>query len=275
MKTNITAVMKAHNRIPTLILRRRMPQTCLANLPVTVSGMLTLNRYQTIFSLVLLGIYVLYAGCYSSQLMPRLPPAGCAIIENTANRSLEAGLSFPTAVTDTMQTASKSTSQGAEDTLPTPPLGTLNATAGTALHLPAVLPPAPPLRTTDAAANTTLHLLAVLPPTPPFLGTSDAAAGTVPQLPVVPPHGEITDDSYRAAFFDGGITILRTIDELLPLCHRFNGYVTFQGALVCPETITVLRASWTNTRASWRLLELPLLSRGVLPSMPLAWCFTG
>ncbi|CAL2229471.1 unnamed protein product [Prunus armeniaca] len=33
------------------------------------------------------------------------------------------------------------------------------------------------------------------------------------------------------AFFD---------DELLPLCHRFNGYATFRGALVYPETVAAL-----------------------------------
>ncbi|CAL2271819.1 unnamed protein product [Prunus armeniaca] len=34
------------------------------------------------------------------------------------------------------------------------------------------------------------------------------------------------EDSFMAfkAFFDGGVTILRSIDELLPLCHRFNGF---------------------------------------------------
>ncbi|CAL2230298.1 unnamed protein product [Prunus armeniaca] len=33
----------------------------------------------------------------------------------------------------------------------------------------------------------------------------------------------------------------KSIDELLLLCHRFNGYVTFQGALVYPKTVVVLR----------------------------------
>ncbi|CAL8169051.1 unnamed protein product [Prunus armeniaca] len=42
-------------------------------------------------------------------------------------------------------------------------------------------------------------------------------------------------------FFDDGVTILRSIDELLPLCHRFNGYVTFQGALVYSETVEALK----------------------------------
>ncbi|CAL8089891.1 unnamed protein product [Prunus armeniaca] len=33
----------------------------------------------------------------------------------------------------------------------------------------------------------------------------------------------------------------KSINELLLLCHRFNGYVTFQGALVYPKTVVVLR----------------------------------
>ncbi|KAI5343318.1 hypothetical protein L3X38_011194 [Prunus dulcis] len=42
-------------------------------------------------------------------------------------------------------------------------------------------------------------------------------------------------------FFDGGAKILRPIDELLPLCHKFDGYAPFQGAFVYPETVGVLR----------------------------------
>lgn len=42
------------------------------------------------------------------------------------------------------------------------------------------------------------------------------------------------------AFFDGGVKILRSIDELLPLFHRFDDYVTFRGAFLYPETIEVL-----------------------------------
>ncbi|CAL2237136.1 unnamed protein product [Prunus armeniaca] len=43
------------------------------------------------------------------------------------------------------------------------------------------------------------------------------------------------------AFFDSGVKILRSIDELLSLCHNFDGYATFEGAFVYPETIGVLR----------------------------------
>ncbi|CAL2255362.1 unnamed protein product [Prunus armeniaca] len=42
------------------------------------------------------------------------------------------------------------------------------------------------------------------------------------------------------AFFDGGVQVLRSVDELLPLCDRFNGYATFQGALVYPEMVAAL-----------------------------------
>ncbi|PQM32685.1 hypothetical protein Pyn_30634 [Prunus yedoensis var. nudiflora] len=51
------------------------------------------------------------------------------------------------------------------------------------------------------------------------------------------------ENSFTAfkAFFDGGIKILRSINKLLPLYYRFNGYATFQGAFVYPETIGALR----------------------------------
>ncbi|CAL8091795.1 unnamed protein product [Prunus armeniaca] len=42
------------------------------------------------------------------------------------------------------------------------------------------------------------------------------------------------------AFFDSGAQVLRSADELLPLCHRFNGYAPFQGILVYPETVAAL-----------------------------------
>ncbi|CAL9020717.1 unnamed protein product [Prunus brigantina] len=43
------------------------------------------------------------------------------------------------------------------------------------------------------------------------------------------------------AFFDDSVKILRSIDELLLLCHRFNGYATFQGTFVYLEMVAVLR----------------------------------
>ncbi|PQM35334.1 uncharacterized protein Pyn_23653 [Prunus yedoensis var. nudiflora] len=42
------------------------------------------------------------------------------------------------------------------------------------------------------------------------------------------------------SFFDGGVQVLRSADELLPLYHRFNGYATFQGTLIYPETVAAL-----------------------------------
>ncbi|CAL8120625.1 unnamed protein product [Prunus armeniaca] len=42
------------------------------------------------------------------------------------------------------------------------------------------------------------------------------------------------------AFFDGGVQVLQSADELLPLSYRFNGYATFRGALVYPETVAAL-----------------------------------
>ncbi|PQQ18432.1 hypothetical protein Pyn_23526 [Prunus yedoensis var. nudiflora] len=42
------------------------------------------------------------------------------------------------------------------------------------------------------------------------------------------------------AFFDGGVQVLRSADDLLPLCHRFNGYATFRGALVYLEMVAAL-----------------------------------
>ncbi|CAL9018751.1 unnamed protein product [Prunus brigantina] len=58
-------------------------------------------------------------------------------------------------------------------------LGTSNIAAGTALHLPAVLPPTHPLlETSNITAGTTLHLPAAQPPAPPCLGIFGTAAGT-------------------------------------------------------------------------------------------------
>ncbi|CAL9013010.1 unnamed protein product, partial [Prunus brigantina] len=204
--------------------------------------------------------------------------------------------------------------QGAEDILPSPPLGVATSTssqlpavhaptssclgmpdtaADTSSQLPAVLLPTsscpdtpvivagsssqrqavppliPPLPVTSVTAADTSSLLSTAPlPTSSCPDTPVTAAGTSSQLPAVL-RGEIIDarhknndasssaghlseknmswrdweNSFMAfkAFFDGGVTILRSIDELLPLCHRFNGYATFQGALIYPETIEVLR----------------------------------
>ncbi|KAI5324080.1 hypothetical protein L3X38_033153 [Prunus dulcis] len=42
-------------------------------------------------------------------------------------------------------------------------------------------------------------------------------------------------------FFDGGAKILQSIDVLLPLCHKFDGYASFPGAFVYPVTVGVLK----------------------------------
>ncbi|KAI5324237.1 hypothetical protein L3X38_033310 [Prunus dulcis] len=114
-------------------------------------------------------------------------------------------------------------------------------------------------------------------PTP--LEMPDTCTGTTPHLPTVPVFGEITDghchigdghcqlgdastksahvvylsekslswqdweNSFIAfkAFFDGSIKILLSIDKLLLLCHRFDGYATFQGAFVYSKKVAVLR----------------------------------
>ncbi|PQQ02779.1 hypothetical protein Pyn_01569 [Prunus yedoensis var. nudiflora] len=149
-----------------------------------------------------------------------------------------------------------------------------------ALLLPAVLPSTPLLLgTSDIAAGIALHLPTVLPPTPPLPGTSDMATDTALRLPVALPsyssssrnirhscrHCRVGDVSTNStfmghssekslswhdwensfiafkAFFDSGIKILRSIDELLPLCYQFDGYAMFQSAFVYPETIGVLR----------------------------------
>ncbi|CAL8152639.1 unnamed protein product [Prunus armeniaca] len=145
--------------------------------------------------------------------------------------------------------------------------------ASTSPALPGVLPPTSPIPSTpDITAGTAPLLPVVLPPTSPIPSTPDIASGTAPLLPAVHPFAEIIDNSHKnddafiagsskghsfekgmswqdwensytafKAFFDGGVTILRSIDELLPLCHRFDGYVTFQGALVYPETVEALK----------------------------------
>ncbi|CAL9001556.1 unnamed protein product, partial [Prunus brigantina] len=188
-------------------------------------------------------------------------------VEDTIGDSLEAGFDFPATVADVVLGLPAVQP-------PTPPiLGTSDTAADTSPPLPAVLPLTPPIPgTPDMAADTSPPLPAVLPPTSPILGTSNMAAGTSPPLPAVLPLAEIVDNSHRdgdafiagtsrghsseksmswqdwensfmafKAFFDGGVTILRSIDELLLLCHRFNGYVTFQGAFVYPKMVEVLR----------------------------------
>ncbi|XP_021826614.1 uncharacterized protein LOC110767396 isoform X2 [Prunus avium] len=50
------------------------------------------------------------------------------------------------------------------------------------------------------------------------------------------------EDAFSAfmVFFDSDTRILRSSDELLPLCYEFQGYETFRGAQVFPETVKSL-----------------------------------
>ncbi|CAL8121399.1 unnamed protein product [Prunus armeniaca] len=141
------------------------------------------------------------------------------------------------------------------------------------LSLPAVQPPPSPNPCTpDMAADASPPLPTVPPPISPIPNAPDIASGTAPLPPAAHPFAGIIDNSHKngdafiagsskgrsfekgmswqdwensytafKAFFDGGVTILRSIDELLPLCHRFDGYATFQGALVYPETVAALK----------------------------------
>lgn len=43
------------------------------------------------------------------------------------------------------------------------------------------------------------------------------------------------------AYFNGGVKILQSIDDLLPLCHKFDGYATFRGALIYLEMVEALK----------------------------------
>ncbi|KAL6284944.1 hypothetical protein ACE6H2_015873 [Prunus campanulata] len=141
--------------------------------------------------------------------------------------------------------------------------------AGTTPDLPAAPVPASVL--VDVAADTIPDL-----PTASTLASAllDIAAGTISGLPEASILGGVLDvghpigsastkapaveclseksmswqdweTSFMAfrAFFDGGVKVLRSIDELLPLCYRFNGYAIFLGAFVYPETIGALRTS--------------------------------
>ncbi|PQQ19011.1 hypothetical protein Pyn_11372 [Prunus yedoensis var. nudiflora] len=75
------------------------------------------------------------------------------------------------------------------------------------------------------------------------------------------------------AFFDGGVQVLRSADELLPLCHRFNGYATFRGALVYPETVAALEKFMDKYGDFMDLTGITSSSRGAPLSVPLAWYF--
>ncbi|CAL9022295.1 unnamed protein product [Prunus brigantina] len=189
-------------------------------------------------------------------------------IEDTAGASLEAGFASPTAVADVIL--------GLPAVQPSPYPSTSDTVAGASSSLPAVPPLISPIPSTPiVAAGTSPPLPAASPSTSLIPSTPVLAADTSPPLPAAPPFispipstpdGDIYiyffiagcseghspgkgmswqdwENSYMVfrTFFDGGVTILRSVDELLPLCHKFDGYATFQGALVYPETVEALK----------------------------------
>ncbi|PQQ03686.1 hypothetical protein Pyn_40622 [Prunus yedoensis var. nudiflora] len=100
----------------------------------------------------------------------------------------------------------------------------------------------------DIAAGTTSYLPAASIPAD-ALAVSHPIGSASPKVSAVGCLSEKSmswqdwETSFMAfkAFFDGGVKVLRSIDELLPLCYRFNGYAIFLGAFVYPETIGALR----------------------------------
>ncbi|CAL8079041.1 unnamed protein product [Prunus armeniaca] len=145
----------------------------------------------------------------------------------------------------------KSISQGAEGTLPYPPLrtpdtvagtssqlpvalsptspclGTPNLAAGTSPQFPAVLPPTSPcLGTPDIAADTSPQFPAVLPPTSPCLGTFDIAAGTSSRLPAVTPRGEIIGDIHKDG--DASTSVGHLSEKIMPWQDWENSFMAFK-----------------------------------------------
>ncbi|CAL2234053.1 unnamed protein product [Prunus armeniaca] len=181
-------------------------------------------------------------------------------IEGTIGASSEADFALPTTVAEVVL------SLPAVQPPPSPNPCTPDMAADASPLLPTVPPPISPIPNVPAiASGTALLLPAAHPLTLPISSTPDIASGTTPPLPAAHLCDKNVDafiagsskgpsfekgmswqdweNSYTAfkAFFDGGVTILRSIDELLPLCHRFDGYATFQGALVYPETVGALK----------------------------------
>ncbi|CAL2255269.1 unnamed protein product [Prunus armeniaca] len=188
-------------------------------------------------------------------------------IEGTIGASSEADFALPTTVAEVVL------SLPAVQPPPSPNPCTPDMAADASPLLPTVPPPISPIPNVPAiASGTALLLPAAHPLTLPISSTPDITSGTAPPPPAAHLCAEMIDNSrknddafiagsskgrsfekgmswqdwensYTAfkAFFDGGVTILRSIDELLPLCHRFDGYATFQGALVYPETVGALK----------------------------------
>ncbi|CAL2233352.1 unnamed protein product [Prunus armeniaca] len=188
-------------------------------------------------------------------------------IEGTIGASSEADFALPTTVAEAVL------SLPAVQPPPSPNPCTPDMAADASPPLSTVPPPISPIpNAPDIASGTAQLLPAVHPLTPPISSTPDITSGTAPPFPAAHPCAEMIDNSHKngdafiagsskghsfekgmswqdwensytafKAFFDGGVTILRSIDELLPLCHRFDGYATFQGALVYPETVGALK----------------------------------
>ncbi|CAL8121223.1 unnamed protein product [Prunus armeniaca] len=196
-----------------------------------------------------------------------LCPLVVPIIEDTIGAPSEADFVLPTTV------AKAVLSLPAVQPPPSPNPCTPDMAVDASPPLPTVPPPISPIpNAPDIASGTAPLLPAVHPLTLPISSTLDITSGTAPLLPAAHPCAEIIDNSHKngdafiagsskghsfekgiswqdwensytafKAFFDGGVTILRSIDELLPLCHRFDGYATFQSALVYPETVAALK----------------------------------
>ncbi|CAL2233873.1 unnamed protein product [Prunus armeniaca] len=181
--------------------------------------------------------------------------AGC--INNEINNGAEGdsnglvGLFMPMGFARSLESQVKSISQGAEGTLPYPPLrtpdtvagtssqlpvalsptspclGIPNIAAGTSPQFPAVLPPTSPcLGTPDIAASTSPQFPAVLPPTSPCLGTPDIAAGTSSRLPAVPPRGEIIGDIHKDG--DASTSVGHLSEKIMPWQDWENSFMAFK-----------------------------------------------
>ncbi|PQM38668.1 hypothetical protein Pyn_11604 [Prunus yedoensis var. nudiflora] len=192
---------------------------------------------------------------------PRLAnsPERCVVLTtvDATYPSSELGPSPPAA--DTLQAADEveGAPQGVEGVPFTLPIDTalpaatipapapLDIVASTTPDLPAASTLASALL--DIAAGTTSGLPAVsIPGDALDVGHQIGSASKIPAAECLSEKGMSWQDwetSFMAfkAFFDGGVKVLRSIDELLPLCYRFNGYAVFLGAFVYPETIGALR----------------------------------
>ncbi|KAI5351065.1 hypothetical protein L3X38_003956 [Prunus dulcis] len=158
-----------------------------------------------------------------TQIQHSLGGAGCLrhaswvtpFAEKTADRSLEASLDFPAAVTNTTQAAGKLFSSMS---LPLFCLGREHLTRG------------------EGYASY------------PSSWDFDAATGTTPQLVVVPPHGEITDDSHKDSdvsiiTFQGAFVYQEMVAVLRKFMDRYGSFME----------ITGITSSFSRSVAFWAL----------------------